>query len=560
MIFAATKVSRPCPVHNEKGPDFQAQPVRTSPGISSAMMKIPGLTLLLSNPSDMSIGDLGCNSQEAGDTITWTESISAQRVTQTLPTMDKRDSLVQLSVEVTNLSILPKRAMETQDSGGSKRQKIVTTATPEPVRCELTVEATLSTPPETQEKNHSQAPETASLEALTKKQRKKRNRLHVAEAALREKQPTHPHLPVQQAAVTRKLAAQQVEAVQELGTGQVAMSFVPAITNVAPIAAVISAIPAFVPTIPPVVIPPIVVPSKTISAENWLRAGVPKSPFNKTPYSRSELETAWKSFSLSLSNIYQFPIPHLVIVRHHFLSTLWRYSTIKGTHHITTPTIGGIGLEAMRFLTHHLGCPVILQTAISNSKHVYVIELKYVPSAPRKKKGFKFLHNALSVEEEKEALTSLEEAWRAKLACATIENSSQSTAMTAAPSTSSARSNVAAFPKAKSQSEGGQVIRVTESRLAELRSQLVQAKKVRSPVQNPDEPIPTVDAPPVPSPRVRVPRHKATDFFDDIAPKRIPSPPLTVPDERDHWGKLNYEKKMEKVDLGAIDTFLALEL
>ena len=234
---------------------------------------------------------------------------------------------------------------------------------------------------------------------------------------------------------------------------------------------------------------------------------------------------------------------------------------MKGTHYVTTPPIGGIGIEAMRFLTYHLGCPIVHQTKIATKGNsIYVIELKYVPNTSKSGKGFKFLEDAVNVETEKAALTSLEKTWRAKLACAAIENSARARWMvTAAHEVSTPGNNISILPTAQLQFEGGHDTRTAESRLTELKSRLVQAK-ARSSAHKPDEPSRAATPPPVLLPIVRIPRRKAVDFFDDIAPKRIPSPELPVPDEGDYWGKLNYEKRKEKVDFGAIDMFLGMVL
>lgn len=528
------------------------------------MIKIPGLTLLLSDAADMSIEDWGCNPPRADDANNGTDFVSAQSETENRPIMEKMDSLAQLPVEVKNLSILTKRTMESQDGDGSKRQKTDTSAPVERLKTEMTDDGKLSTSSPTQEKTDPDAPEITSSETLTKKQLKKRNqrlRVQAAQDALR-KQTAQEEAALQnlmqQAAKAQELATQKGEALQ-LRARQHGINHIPTMTNYTPVAAAPQIIPVFMPPIPPIIFPPIVVPPNTISTENWLRAGVPKSPFNETPYSQSELETAWQSFDLALPNIYQFPIPHLIIVRHHFLSTLWRYAKVKGTHHVTTPPIGGIGFQAMKYLIHRLGCPIVLQTG--KPKQVYILELKYVPVAPKGGKGYKFLEDAVSVEAEKAALTSLEKTWRAKLACAAIEKSFPSTTISTPTSpTSDVHNSVSAPPKAQLQSGGCVASGAQDSRLAELRSKLERAKKPRSSTQRPDERTTAIeDQPPVLLPKTRVPRRKAVDFFEDIASQRIPSPPLIVP-EGDHWCKLNYEKRMEKVDLGAIDAFLGIVL
>ena len=263
---------------------------------------------------------------------------------------------------------------------------------------------------------------------------------------------------------------------------------------------------------------------------------------------------------------------------------------MRGTHYVTTPRIGGIGIEAMRFLTHHLGCPIVQQTKIDKCLN-YIMELKYVPPTSRGGKGFKFLENALNVEAEKAALTSLEKAWKIKLAWGAVQDSARTRAMqtaaqqlsqmptprsnipilptaqpqsvgghdseakhawaalqdsararamrTAAPQLSrrpTPNSNMRIHPTAQPQSGGGHDYRDTESRLAELKSQLVQAK-ARQSAHQPDESSRAATPPPVSLPIVRIPRRKAADFFDYIVPKR---PELQLPNEEDDWGKLNY--------------------
>ena len=191
------------------------------------------------------------------------------------------------------------------------------------------------------------------------------------------------------------------------------------------------------------------------------------------------------------------------------------------------------------------------------------MKLKYVPGISKSGKGYKFLEDAVNVEAEKAALTSLEMTWRAKLSCAAIENFAESrptpTDARVVSQMPTSRSHVSVLSPTKAQSEGGHDNCITESRLAELKSQLVQAK-ARPSAHITDEPSRTATPPPVSLPVVKIPRRKAVDFFDDIAPKRIPSPELSLPEEGDYWGKLNYEKRKEKVNLGAIDMFLGTVL
>jgi hypothetical protein len=559
-------------------------------------MEIPGLTLLLSDPSRMSIDVLGSKSSpEAGDTNHPAKSFSAQADVRTdPPTMDKTDTPV---LEVVNLSIPSKRALEeSQDSEDSKRQKTIASAPPAPVKPVLTIGLSLSVPPEIQRNNDSQAPEAPSSETLTKTQRKKlrrRLRLEAQKAALVQQSPVQT---VQGADVLREPAAQQA-----------ALTVIPTNTTVAPIAAIVPPSLPVVPPTPPVVLPtpPVVPPTPPItppvvslslthvpiSTETWLGAGIPKSPFNNSPYSRQQLETAWLAFNMAYPNIYSFPIQSLVIVRFHFLSTLWRYSNVRGTHYVTTPRIGGIGIEAMRFLTHHLGCPIVQQTK-TDKYFNYIMELKYVPPTSRGGKGFKFLENALNVEAEKAALTSLEKAWKVKLAWSAVQDSAQTRTMqttahqlsqmptsqsnipilpTAQPQSAGGhdseakrawaalqdsararamrtvahqrsqmptpRRNIPRLPTAQPQSVGGHDYRTAESRLAELKSQLVQAKAARQSSPQPDKSSRAASPPVVSLPMVRIPRRKAADFFDYIVPKR---PELQVPEEKDDWGKLNY--------------------
>ena len=98
------------------------------------------------------------------------------------------------------------------------------------------------------------------------------------------------------------------------------------------------------------------------------------------------------------------------------------------------------------------------------------------------------------------------------------------------------RRNIPTLPTAQPQSVGGHDYRTAESRLAELKSQLVQAK-ARQSASQPDESSRAASPPTVSLPMVRIPRRKAADFFDYIVPNR---PELQVPDEKDDWGKLNY--------------------
>ena len=198
----------------------------------------------------------------------------------------------------------------------------------------------------------------------------------------------------------------------------------------------------------------------------------------------------------------------------------------------------------------------------------YIVELNYAPVPLKGGKGFKFLDDAVRVETEKVLLAGLEKTWKAKLRCVALENPTPSR-KTGISDHEVSTQTVVCIPKDRiseppgigsvpPESKGGHDKGAAESRLAELKSRLVQAK-CRSSTHKPDEESVIVAAPPITLPKVRIPQRKADDLFDDyIAPKRIPSPELMVPDEGDYWGKLQYEKRKEKVDLGAIDMVLGI--
>jgi len=119
-------------------------------------------------------------------------------------------------------------------------------------------------------------------------------------------------------------AAQGADVLRDPAAQQAAMTFGPTNSNVTPITAVVPPTTSVVPPSPPITPPIVSLSNKPISATTWLRFGIPKSPFNILPYSRARLETAWQSFNMPCPNIYKFPVQDLVIVRLHFLSTLWR--------------------------------------------------------------------------------------------------------------------------------------------------------------------------------------------------------------------------------------------
>jgi len=171
QVFAATKKYQGRTLDIiKKAADFRARILfERLREFSSALMEIPGLTLLHSSASSISVEDIRRNySLEAGDTSHTTKSFSAQAdVITDLPTMDATAS-VQLPFEVINLSIPSKRLLEKcQDSEGSKRQK-----TAESARPELNVGPSFSVPLETQRNHDPQTPEEPPSELLPTKNAK----------------------------------------------------------------------------------------------------------------------------------------------------------------------------------------------------------------------------------------------------------------------------------------------------------------------------------------------------------------------------------------------------
>jgi hypothetical protein len=71
-------------------------------------------------------------------------------------------------------------------------------------------------------------------------------------------------------------------------------------------------------------------------------------------------------------------------------------------------------------------------------------------------------------------------------------------------------------------------------------------------------------SPTIPSTAIPSPRPKAIDFFDATACHPLPTqrkstPELVIPTEGDYWGKLNYQKRSEKIDFEVLDEFFCCE-
>jgi len=93
----------------------------------------------------------------------------------------------------------------------------------------------------------------------------------------------------------------------------------------------------------------------------------------------------------------------------------------------------------------------------------------------------------------------------------------------------------------------------------------IQSPTIHTPtIQTPSTQSPTIQSPTIPSPAIPSPRPKAMDLFDATACHPLPTqrkstPELVIPAEDDYWGKLNYQKRSEKIDFEALDEFFRCE-
>jgi hypothetical protein len=110
------------------------------------------------------------------------------------------------------------------------------------------------------------------------------------------------------------------------------------------------------------------------------------------------------------------------------------------------------------------------------------------------------------------------------------------------------------------------------ARLADLKRNIVDAKARLKSAKTEQSPTklsaiqsPTIQSPTIPSTAIPSPRPKAIDFFDATACHPLPmqrksTPELVIPTEGDYWGKLNYQKRSEKIDFEVLDEFFCCEM
>lgn len=154
-----------------------------------------------------------------------------------------------------------------------------------------------------------------------------------------------------------------------------------------------------------------------LSPADWLRVGIRPSPFDPNPsYPQTTLEMAWKSFHNRLPNSHFFPIPELLIVRLHLLSTLWYYATtVDKRKYIASPTLAGVGMEVLDHLLSRLGCLIVKRSKISKKEFVFIIELRFCPAD--RKPSFNHLDDGIKTKmknpvEDMAALKELEKVWK----------------------------------------------------------------------------------------------------------------------------------------------------